>query len=123
MIYNRGDIATIYFPHSDLHTVKLRPDLFVQADDLRTSLDQLVVAMISSNMQQGNRPSRVTVLLGDPISRGTGLKLDSVILTDNLATIELAQFKSKVGVFTAMHLADVALAHTLGLESANPFGQ
>ena len=50
MSLNRGDFALVYFPHSDLRTVKLRPVLVVQKDDLSTGLAQVVVAMVSSNM-------------------------------------------------------------------------
>ncbi len=113
---SRGDIALVYFPHADLHTIKLRPVLIIQADDLNTGLDQRVVAMISSNLQRGAHPSRVTLLLNDPQSSGTGLRLDSIVMTDNLATIELAQFKSTIGHLSSMALVDKALAHTLGMQ-------
>lgn len=46
----RGGFALVYFPHSDLTTIKLRPVLVVQADDLGTGLGQLIVAMVSSNL-------------------------------------------------------------------------
>ncbi len=34
MSLRRGDFALVYFPHSDLRTVKLRPVLVVQAEGL-----------------------------------------------------------------------------------------
>ncbi len=114
MSCRRGDIALVYFPHSDLYTIKLRPVLVIQADNLSTGLSQLVVAMISSNLARSGHPSRVTVLLTDPLAADTGLQLDSVIMTDNIATVELSQFKSKLGSFSAMPLVEAALAHTLG---------
>ena len=36
MSYSRGDVALVYFPHSDLYTIKLRPVLVLQADTLNT---------------------------------------------------------------------------------------
>lgn len=41
----RGEFALVYFPHSDLRTVKLRPVLVIQAEDLDTGLPQVIVAM------------------------------------------------------------------------------
>jgi mRNA interferase MazF len=72
--------------------------------------------MISSNLARSGHPSRVTVLLTDPLAADTGLQLDSVIMTDNLATVELSQFKRKLGSFSAMQLVDAALARTLALK-------
>jgi hypothetical protein len=37
----RGDIALVYFPHSDLTTIKLRPVLVIQANHLNTGLGKL----------------------------------------------------------------------------------
>ena len=40
----RGDFALVYFPHSDLTTIKLRPVLVMQADGLNTGIPQVIVA-------------------------------------------------------------------------------
>ena len=101
MTYTRGDIAIVFFPHSDLTTVKLRPVLVVQANDLNTGLPQVIVAMISSNMARAGHPSRTPVRL-DPLVSRVGLRLDLVIMTDHLATIELDLFRTKIGEFTAL---------------------
>jgi hypothetical protein len=37
-------------------------------------------------------------------------------MTDNLATVELSQFKRKLGSFSAMQLVDAALARPLALK-------
>jgi len=34
LVYKRGDVILVLFPHSDLRTAKLRPALIVQADNL-----------------------------------------------------------------------------------------
>jgi mRNA interferase MazF len=47
----------------------------------------MIVAMVSSNLARAGHPSRVTILLEDPLALPTGLKSDSVVMTDNLATI------------------------------------
>jgi len=111
----RGDFALVYFPHSDLRTVKLRPVLIVQAENLKTGLAQVIVAMVSSNMSRASHASRVTVLLDDPAAAETGLKSDSVIMTDNLATIETQLIKRRIGHMPGMEAVDDALRNTLAL--------
>jgi mRNA interferase MazF len=111
----RGDIALVYFPHSDLTTIKQRPVLVVQADDLGTGLPQLVVAMITSNMSRAGHPSRVAVRLRSAPARTTGLKTDSVIMTDNLATLETTLLSRVLGRMSEMEAVDRALRKTLGL--------
>ena len=115
MNLRRGDFALVYFPHSDLRTVKLRPVLVVQADDLATGLPQIIVAMVSSNMTRAGHASRVAVLVKDPDASETGLRSDSLIMTDNLATIELELIERRIGRMPQMEMIDLALSKTLGL--------
>jgi len=115
MNLRRGDFALVYFPHSDLRMVKLRPVLVVQADDLNTGLPQVIVAMVSSNMSRAGHASRVTLLLKDAAASQTGLRSDSVIMTDNLATIELQLVERSIGRMPRMEALDVALRNTLAL--------
>ena len=75
------------FPNSDLRTAKRRPALVLQRDNLASGLEQTIVAMISSNPARGNHPSRVAVPLRSDVSKSSGLRLDSWIMTDNLATV------------------------------------
>ncbi len=115
MNLRRGDFALVYFPHSDLRTVKLRPVLVVQADNLNTDLPQIIVAMVSSNLSRVGHASRVPVLLKDPATSQTGLKSDSVIMTDNLATIELQLIERTIGNMPRMELVNLALHNTLAI--------
>lgn len=85
--YKRGDVVLVLFPHSNLRTATTRPALVVQADNLQTGLPQVIVAMITSKLFRAHHPSRVTVLLSTPEGRQSGLLTDSVVMTDNLATI------------------------------------
>ena len=110
-LYSRGDVVLVLFPNSDLVTAKTRPALVVQADDLRTGLPQVIVAMITSRMSRAGHPSRVAVLLSTPQGRQSGLLSDSVVVTDNVATVfESAVFR----IIGDLPLSDVdtALLHT-----------
>lgn len=70
---NRGDVALVLFPHSDLRTAKPRPALIVQADDLGTDLPQVIVAMITSKTFRAKHPSRVLVKLESPEGKKFGI--------------------------------------------------
>lgn len=112
--HKRGDVVLVLFPHSDLRTAKTRPALIVQADDLDTGLPQVIVAMITSRMFRANHPSRMVVKLNTPQGRDSGLLADSVVMTDNLATITGLALERVIGELS-MKAVDKALKHTLGL--------
>jgi len=115
MSYKRGDVVLVLFPNSNLRTAKRRPALVVQADALNTGLPQTVVAMISSNMSRAGIDCRIAVPLSSAQSRGTGLRTDSVIMTDNLATILFSEIDRAIGQFSDMTAVEAALRKTLGV--------
>ncbi len=112
--YKRGDIILVLFPHSNLSTAKTRPALVVQANNLNTNLPQVVVAMITSKMFRANHPSRVSILISQKQGLQSGLLSDSVVMTDNLATIFESEIDRRIGTIP-MSKVDTALRHTLGL--------
>lgn len=114
MIIKRGDIVLTIFPDSNQRTAKPRPALVVQADNLNTGLAQTTIALITGNLSRAGHPSRVTVSLATPEGRMTGLRTDSVIMTDNLATVENVLLDRVIGVWTDMAAVDEALRHSLG---------
>ena len=107
-------MVLVLFPNSDLRTAKPRPALVVQADNLQTGLPQVIVAMMSARMFRANHPSRITILAQSPAGQQSGVLSDSVVLTDNLATI-LESALSRVIGSLPMAEVDLALRHTLGL--------
>ena len=112
--YKRGDVVLVLFPNSDLRTAKLRPALIVQADDLQTGLPQLIVAMITSNLTRANHPSRVFIRRTTRIGHLSGLLADSIVMTDNLATILETEIDRVIGAIS-MKIINQALRHTLHL--------
>ncbi len=113
-ILKRGDVVLVLFPHSDLKTAKPRPALIVQMDDLESDLPQVVVAMITSRVFRANHPSRVLIKLDSSTGKESGLLTDSVVMTDNLATIAEIAIDRVIGKIP-MKEVDKALKHTLGL--------
>ncbi|HEV7401977.1 MAG TPA: type II toxin-antitoxin system PemK/MazF family toxin [Chthoniobacteraceae bacterium] len=111
----RGDVVLVLFPDANLRTAKRRPALVIQATSLNTGLSQTLVAMITSNLARAGHASRVAVPLGSPESRAAGMRTDSVIMADNIATVADSEIASVIGRWTAMSPVDAALKHTLAL--------
>ncbi len=115
MTCERGAVVLVLYPHSDLLTAKRRPALVVQADNLQTGIDQVIVAMITSNLQRKGHPCRHFIALDSPEGEESGLLTDSVVMADNLATVFLAAIYDKIGQLSDMRPVDEALRITLGL--------
>lgn len=115
MPFRRGDVVLVLFPDSNLLTAKRRPALVLQADDLETALPQTIVAMITSNMARAGYPSRVAVIHACAEGQEMGLRTDSVVMTDNLATVLEREIDRVIGRCRAMEPIDAALRATLGL--------
>jgi len=113
-VCKRGDVVLVLFPNSNLTSAKPRPALVVQADNLQTGLSQIVVAMITSRIFRANHPSRVLISLSAPEGKQSGLLSDSVVMTDNLATVIESAINRVIGDLP-MESVDAALRHTLNL--------
>jgi mRNA interferase MazF len=82
---------------------------------LGAGLPQTIVAMITSNMARAGHASRVVVRVDSEGAKGSGLLMDSVIMTDNLATIQYWEIDRIVGAFSGLRELDAALRTTLAL--------
>ena len=82
---------------------------------LGDGLPQTVVAMITSNMTRAGHASRVIVRVDSESAKGSGLLMDSVIMTDNLATIQYSEIDRILGAVAELGEIDAALRTTLAL--------
>lgn len=108
MTYSRGDVVLVNFPHSDLHRLSRRPALVVQADHVPTGLNQRIVALITTNLKRTG-PSRVQVSAASPQGAAMGLRSDSVVVCDNLATVLEREITGVIGLCPDMTTIDQAL--------------
>jgi len=113
---HRGDVVLVLFPNSDLRTAKRRPALVLQRDELGSGLSQTIIAMISSNLARRGHLSRLFIPRASPEGKATGLRLDSVLMTDNVATVLESEIDSILGHLTEMAAVDNAIKHTMGLD-------
>jgi mRNA interferase MazF len=70
--------------------------------------------MITSKMFRANHPSRVAILRSTPEGQQSGLLTDSVVVTDNLATVAESAIDRVIGSVPMAEI-DVALRYTLSL--------
>lgn len=115
MLIKRGDVIRVYFPNSDLVSSKRRPALVVQADNLATGLSQILLAMITSNLSRANHSSRITIDLSTNEGKASGLRTNSVIMTDNIVTVLVTEIDSILGRLPDMEAVNNALRHSFGL--------
>ncbi len=113
--FKRGEVVLVWFPDSSQQTFKKRPAIVVQADGLDTGLPQVLIAMVTSNLSRRGHQSRIFVARDSAEGQAAGLLTDSVIMTDNLATIRLEAVARTLGHFTRSADMETALKHTLGL--------
>ena len=111
----RGDVVTVLFPNSDLTSSKYRPALVIQASNLESGIPQTIIAMITTNMSRLGHPSRVFVKRGSDEGESAGLLDDSIVMTDNIATVRNAAIGRKLGNLNDMTQVDNALRHTFGI--------
>ena len=109
--YRRGDLVLVWYPNSDLRTYKKRPALVVQREDMKTGLPQVVLAMITTNMARLGHPSRVLLTR----TRRNRLLHDSILMTDNLATVLDKGIVRVWGKIDDMGPVNTALRYTLNL--------
>jgi mRNA interferase MazF len=78
----KGKIVLVPFPFTDLTAAKLRPALVIHEGDR-----DVVVAFISSIVPEPLSDSDIVIGKNHPEFKLTGLKVDSIIKLDKVATI------------------------------------
>ena len=113
MTYKRGNVIIVNFPNSDLKTYIQRPALIIQDENVVTGLNQRIVALITSTKRVGE--SRVQVKKDTAEGKEMGIRTDSTIVTDNIATVFDAAINRSIGICNDMNKIDNALRKILRL--------
>lgn len=103
-MYKIGDIILTPFPFTDLSGHKVRPALILGA---QSGGDDITVCFISSVAH--NKIFKFDILVG-PKNKGfqkTGLKLQSIIKTAKIATLDKAVVLGKIGDLDAENIKKV----------------
>lgn len=110
----RGGVYLVEFPNIDFRTWKPRPALLVQDPAVRGPYPDLLVAAITSAVETAG-PTRLRISMDSPEGRAMGLKTDSVIALDNLATVPENRLLRQLGTCPVLPAVDAVLRRLLGL--------
>jgi len=115
MNYNQGDIVLVWFPDSNLLTAKKRPAVILQKNNLQTGIDQVIIGMITSNILRSGHGSRIFIDINTEIGRKTALLSNSIIMTDNIATVQFKEIYKKIGTFSDIDLLKKSIKYTFDI--------
>ncbi len=88
--------------------------LVIQSDDIKTEINQRIVALITSNLQRTGL-TRVAIKKNSLAGQQMGLVTNSVVMVDNLATVRDREVDKVIGVCPIMDQIDAALIRVFGL--------
>ncbi len=119
----RGDVVLIAFPFlaRGQSERKRRPAVVVQADRYNRRRSAVMIAAITSAAHGRALPCKVSVAQKSPEGRQAGLRLDSVVDCQTLATVPREEIATRLGTLPAatMRQVDGALRDALGLAAAS----
>lgn len=98
-----GDIILVPFPFTDLTNQKIRPALV-----LTVIGHDIIIAAISSQLNNKSWPSDHDIVEGDPDFSATGLKVNSRINLSKLVTIESRIIIGQLGILKTKHLRQIS---------------
>ncbi len=116
---HRGDVVLIAFPFvvQSQAQRKRRPALVVQADRYNRGRAAVIVAALTSTRAHEHLPCKLPVAKDSPEGREAGLRLDSIVDCQTLATVPREEIVRRLGRFPpeTMRRVDQALQDALGL--------
>jgi mRNA interferase MazF len=102
MKVRRGEVVLVDFPYSDHTGRKVCPALVVQADAWNQRLDDTILALItSSRHRRVGAATQLSIDITTAEGQQTGLRLNSVIQSENLLTYDQALILRVLGRLSA----------------------
>lgn len=115
----RGDVVLIAFPllTRPEGERKRRPAVVVQSNRYNRRRAAVIIAAITSRRAHRDLPCKVVVERDSPEGRAAGLRLDSLVDCQTLATVPREEIVHRLGRFPpeTMRRIDQGLADALGL--------
>lgn len=111
---SRGGVYLVEFPNIDFRPWKPRPALLVQDPSVRGPYPDVLVAAVTSSVETIG-PTRPLVRRESSEGRQMGLRTDSVIALDHLATVPELRLMRQLGTCPVMTLVDGILGRLLAL--------
>jgi mRNA interferase MazF len=107
MTVHRGDVVLAWYPFSSGTGGKRRPCLILQNDHGNARLTNTVVAQITSNLRAVHESTQLLIEIATADGQQTGLVFDSLVLCNNLSTIEQSLIATVIGQLPAALMARV----------------
>lgn len=118
MQLNRGNIVLckVPMPTAELKEFKLRPGLIVSKDFNNKRLDDLIIAICTSNISRSHEPTQY-LIEGDEIIQA-GIKVPSVVKCESLLTINKSMIIKVLGMLSmdGIHKVNECLKDALELD-------
>src|SRR5438309_1476120 len=117
MSVRRGDVVLAFYPFASGRGGSRRPVLVVQSDAANQSLNNTIVAQITSNLRRAGEPTHLLIEVATAEGALSGLLHDSLVSCINLGTIDQGRIDKVIGhlSLTAMQQVDSCLKVALGL--------
>lgn len=100
-----GSIVLFRFPYTDQSVGKLRPALVVK--DVNAQFGDWLVCMISSNLDQADAETDLTILDTDNAFLETGFKMSSLFRLKRIAVMNKDEMQGSIGHVSEDFLAQV----------------
>jgi mRNA interferase MazF len=94
-MYKFGTIVLVPFPFTDLTSTKVRPALILSKTDVEAK--DLTLAFITSRTHEQAKAGRFLLEATEKYFKKTGLKVDSVLRFDKLATLNKKLILGELG--------------------------
>lgn len=118
MVIRRGDVVLcrVPLPSTGLTEFKLRPAVVVSKDYNNERLEDITVAICTSNVSRGRKEPTQYVIDGDEIKR-SGVKVPSVVKCESLMTINKSMVVRVIGSISHRGKTeiDICLMNALGI--------
>src|SRR5438105_8409511 len=102
MNVQRGDVVMVDWLYSDRTGSKRRPALVVQADAYNQTLDDTILALITSSARRRvGAATQLDVDISTQDGQRTGLSINSVVQCENLVTVDRRFILRVRGKFSA----------------------
>lgn len=106
-MFNRNTVVLTPFPFTDLSSQKLRPAVILSADNDKSR--DVIVAFITTNSGRSDNVC-VEINQDDADFKKTGLKTDSVICVNKIATLDKKIILGELGEISKKHVVKVNAA-------------
>ncbi|MBI1346292.1 type II toxin-antitoxin system PemK/MazF family toxin [bacterium] len=118
MKVQRGDVVLVQLPFASGQGAKIRPVLVIQSDHNNARLRNTLIAAITSNTSRAAfEATQYLIDVQTPEGAASGLRFDSAVICEYLATIEQDRILKCLGSLPppAMQQIDECLKAALGI--------